>query len=1669
MRYFSGPFYRASFTTSGAGRIVLKIDNDTQVIYIKSHDDIVITDPGSAQFGGMTSASGESQELSPERGISTIGQMSVGVSDPGFESLLESIDAAGDSIYNNKAQIFYGYADIDFDDYAYAPPMYVSEITNTDLEYTIGMSDPQRFLRREIFNAQLRTRCVGSLGTTTGTLTVEDTTGFELTAHDAGWSNAPSDSAGYLQISGTDDNGKDIIEWMRYDSKTSSTFNIVERGVFGTAIVDILGSDDDGNSEVTELVYLDLPAPKLLIALMTGSLYGQVGQFMPDTWHASVSADKFNLPSFENIGQDVWDQRLVFIGEKSQDAKFFIYDQILRVFNLGLRIDQDGQLSLFRASSIPSKAAGVITYDYTQITDLPTFNRSTENLRNNLLIRWEYRADEERFARNNFFVDSDSIDKNNYTSTPYNIDLRGLRGSGRDELARLHTIADNMRGRFSMPTLTPSITVPIAYALGLSVGDIVSLNLDKHPDYASATGKILSSFEVQGISYDFVGGRITLRLFSTAGTTDPLPITDPAIPSTIDTTGFTLITSVLTGSDSGGVFTITSSQNLPEGDYFYNGIIRTNPAVTVTFNGSTRILHQGFEILGTGKWDGKGRGGTAGSQGYFGGGDATCYGIEMEQQFDDFAVPKFRDRLDPAIYSGLVPAGLVSVPVPYVYVDADNTIKGLPAVTAGNGSGEGGEAYDIEFGTSTPGAAGASGGAGLHLIGDYVDVSTGGIVDTSGADGSPGTQTDVTRYDGSTGYNLIYHSGSSGYGWPGALIITLTDNLSPLPDTTQFHVAKTGKHGDDFIPDKERPRFLESSFTQIDEDVHRVGNPVSDTGVFSFGDYQFGLDNGTASVVHRIGQTVEAEPIEGVEPPVYAKAPSISITENINTPRTSEGTATTLEITATAQPGDSAFEYALFEYRLPGKKAWIPMPYKTATEASIETVADGRSIEFSARGVNKYSRISNDRTTTTFATTIVNRNPEQSESNKPGADPSIQVPGIKRLELVNRLDDDTQWDKYKSPSAHFKWAMLSNNYGGDVTNPYGVTDLHLAGYKIRIFDTLDNLRREEEVSKALYTYDYDRNKRDGDGVPVRSFRVQVSALTTTGFESEPTSITVSNPAPAAPANVQVGTSYNSITITFDLPSDADFVGVDVYSLLGASGDPYSTTPVRITGNQITFNNLTPGATYQIGLTSVDQFGAGDSVAAFGVSVPKITATDDVDGLSNWATEIDPVDAAFVAANVGNDAITSTQIASLAAGKILAGTVAVAVDIGSATGVRLDGATGTVTTLNTGYQMTMGAVSVPGESANPLTLFAKSGSNYPFWIDSSGDFKFGVGDQTLSFSGGVISWGDDVSFGNTADRSVVVADSGGDFTSVDAALLELSKYIISYKDDGVSKIIYIDTDNYTMYDEITVDNVDLSGISIQKLPSAFNAAVQARHVTSNATEYHFMVVKNNARAPKIEIDINLTSSNTFSRLIEGYSGAEIYVDSTIFSTHSIAIDIEDSKLYLGDNSGLTNNGTSGNKDVPSLNAENSSVRLQGVTLSGSGMIFNLCDVGGYIKDMSTITNCNAVIDATKSSIQLDVYSGTKGTTGTLRGDTYGLLFDSCYGSITTNLRGWAYAGAGGARGCVVEGGHMTVGGDFRYDGATSTIQDLDLTFGGIGSAKGYTGGNGSSDGTGLYLG
>jgi hypothetical protein len=1460
MRQFNEAFFQANLSRSREPRFAVKIYNDSGEFYFTSHDDITIA--GDVTAGVLKNAGASSQKVTPEKGISTIGGMSFSVADNGVTDRLRTILAGNDTLINNKAELYVGYNELDFADYELLQTFWIESINSNEIDYSFVLKDTQRFMKRSAFNP-VKTKLVQSF-TSDEELTqleVVDASNLERVEHDAGWTDAPSQTVGYIKVKGSRPDGLDTFEIMRYTGKSGNILTGITRAVLGSDRIEATGTIDGGSAEAEEFIYIDLPVPKLILAVISGDLEGQPGQTLPSGWHAGITADKFDLTSFQNIGNDLDSLRFAFYGLKTSQIKQWLADQLLFPNNLLLRVNPAGELELVRYSAVPQDSAPDTSLDETGIVSFSGINRNAQEIRNRFVINWEWRFDLEQYSRNNFYFDTDSQNRNNTISDFLSVNLRGVRNSGRDAQAVIDQIADGVSARYSNAAIRPTITAHGYDALGLEVGDLVRVSLSNWPDYAN-TNFLESTFEVQGTTIDFASGLVSLQLFGTDGIPAPIELQGGANP-TLDHTGWTELTTALTGgtfTDVGGVLTITGNNTLvgapttSGGRYYYDGNIIIQTGVTLATTLNVIIDAVDISLQGTAKIDAEGQGyaggagqtieddytGVIGTRGVFGGVDIAQEGSRaVTPLVGATKVRRHNYRND----NNRTTANHTGISDLKLSVDLSGNLVGLPETLMGN-SGSGGAVAERQTSGGgdffNAGGDGGDSGGGLMLICENLFTDAGSEINTSGLDGLAGVK------GGTVG---DYYGGSGGVGYPGALILLLKNRASPVPDISNLLIANAGDQieaGD--INDRPRSDGESEKFQSGD-----IYGPYRDlTLVNSIKNVNFWR---TASLIKYISSEVEVEPTPGVDIPGYAELPTaLTLTEDLNTPESPLGNLSTITMTATP-PSDTLYSYAKFQYRLKGQDQWVDVEYGVRNESTFTVASDGAEYEVSAQSVSTSGVVSTGRVIESIVVSDINTQTVQD----PASDETIQLPPIKRLELVNRLDDGEGWNQWKSPDVKLRWAALSLNHGGDIVNPGGTSDLILKSYKVTIKADDGAILREEEVIDSLYDYTFDKNVADGAG---RSFRVEVTALATTGQHSEPVGINISNPAPDVPSNVVFNTGFTSIQINFDLPTnDQDFKGVNLY-FVESPTDPLTTEPTLLLGNQVILDGLTTGATYSIVLESVDDFGIGGQTTEANIVTNKINAEN-------------------------LDDITGT--------------------------ITLDENGGRIITNNDGYIVVMGAVSRPSISSEPLILHAWDGVTSPFWVDAAGNAKFdgsatamefisglisdqsgasfgddgyqlgvfsgipkfhvGVGEKKIQFDGVDFIVGKETELGNNAVLSVTVHQTTGDFASISDAIESLTKRIRGYKAGQEAAEIII-KDGYEESVGLDVLGMDLSWVSIKPDTGVTSYGVSGSWSAGN-TIYTFT----NSSSPRWFIVVDDTRISNINNRVFNVPSSQLNIDTS----------------------------------------------------------------------------------------------------------------------------------------------------------------------------------------------
>ena len=916
MRSFSSAFMDSNGSRTRSPRIAAKVTNSTGVFWLVSHADIAT---GATQYEGIMATGLTTQTIEPEKGISVLGGMDIATRDNGLTAKLRAILATNDTIVGDRVELWIGYEEMAFVDYQLLATYWVDGVDNTFDSYVIRLIDTQRFIKRSVF-AKKSTQLFGSF-TSTDTLTeieVVDTTDFEMVAHDSDWADAASQTVGYVKIKGVDSDGADVFEVLRYTGKTATTFTGITRGVLGTKQINAKGTEDgDGAiSEVEEFIYLDLSIPKMILAVMTGDLYGQAGKTLPSHWNAGLTADKVDLASFELIGADLWAIPLSFMNPKPIDAKQFIASQAMRPANLFLKVDANGELKLKRFSAIYQKSAPAGYIDSTNAVSFSEIKREAKAIKNRFEILWEWRHDIEKHARRSIFIDQDSIDRNNFTSDILTIKLDGVRNRSKDIQHTLEQFAEGIRARYSNPAIKASATVFLSDAVQYEVGDLVRVSLP-YPDYAD-TDTFETTMEIQGVSIDFAGGTSTLALFGSSGEPTQINFTHGEDSGALDHTGWTQLPAGLTGSytNSGGTLTITGAAGLTGaattagGRYWYDGNIIINSGAVLTTTLNTTIDCTDLTILGTGKISSKGNGlvggvgetnpwgevaaSVKGQLGFVGGYDNAGGSLRKAPKWGQIKVWERRVR-----HSGnLVEASTSTVESLILSVNDSGQIVGLPTSLMGS-SGSGGAASD-EQGTYLAGGDGGKSGGGIVLACENLFVDASSVIDTSGDDGETGV----------AGSNM--YGGAGGSGFAGGFVLLVKTRTSPMPLLASNLVMNTGAINEGaliagttaiatVIGGYDDARLVRTYTWRAKVNSAMLATISADMRYKAY----------AGRYLRKLGNSVL---IIGADTDGKSELPTaLTLTETLNTPPSPLGDLSTITMTVTP-PSDANYSYSKFQY-----------------------------------------------------------------------------------------------------------------------------------------------------------------------------------------------------------------------------------------------------------------------------------------------------------------------------------------------------------------------------------------------------------------------------------------------------------------------------------------------------------------------------------------------------------------------------------------------------------------------------------------------------------------------------------------------------------------------------------------------------------------------------------
>lgn len=782
-------------------RRVIEIEfSPSHILTLTSHDDVTWS-TGTLYKGLISGVSTTSQRLNPESANSTIGTFAFDAIDYGgtLTTALRNHQLAGREITDKKVRYYLGGGGFTQSEYVLICTQIVQSADFNDGVYAFRCSDIQHQERRYIFDPQ-STTLSATIAADATTITVGNTTGFEMVAHNAAWSDAPSTSVGYLKI------GDEII---RYTGISGNQFTGCTRGALNTVAQEhkVGTESEDRRKKVEEYIYLELPSLKLMYAVLTGIVYGE-GHNLPDHWHLGIDPSFVRLTDLTGAGPDLWNTTsdslgipLRFEGLKRIDGKQFIEREILLLLNAFSPIYADGTIGFRRRTNIGEGASYVRVLDDDNLLDVGTLNHDSSLLANSFTINWNYNGD--RYTRATKVLDSSSIALYGL-QRDVSLNFRGLHGA-RHTRGVVLSLIDNLRDSFADIPVRIDVKCPFNQN-DLEVGDLVRLRASNVRDYQGTATTIDRTFEIQQVVRDDETGRISLKLFGSSkkpgpGIDQSIGVT-PQLPDAWWSSEGTNLTSVPGLSFSGSNPTIvTGSATLNGGAdatdpsaiyYFTGGDLEIASGCTLTVSsGTVQIRVKGFlDVKGTITAAQKGHNGAAAGDGPLEG-TAGYLGTTVGHDWVDVGQTK-----EKGVWARLtsVPGiqtvgryGTLPAPIGLRYDPESASLLGLPIDLRGSSGGR--------PGGKLAGSGGKSGG-GLIIVCRGMDFSNPvqGTINLSGGDGGSPGQYIEKIWDPNPGEfrKINLYGGAGAPGAPGGILVVLDGGASVIPGFANHLVANYG-------------------------------------------------------------------------------------------------------------------------------------------------------------------------------------------------------------------------------------------------------------------------------------------------------------------------------------------------------------------------------------------------------------------------------------------------------------------------------------------------------------------------------------------------------------------------------------------------------------------------------------------------------------------------------------------------------------------------------------------------------------------------------------------------------------------------------------------------------------------------------------------------------------
>lgn len=792
-------------------RFVVGIILDVDSIYLTSHSDISGV-PGTVINSVLREPIISSQRLNPDEARAEIGTASFSILDKAKQFTDEVRERLNDRVgmRGKECRFYIGYAGDSFSDMMRTGTQILVDIVYDKGAYAVECADIQRALRQEIM-VPVVTTLASTVTAGDTTIAATDSAAFQMVYHGDSYTDAPNTTVGYFKLKNT------IYRYTGISGGGSFTGCVPVFGTVAETVTIDPAVSADRREKITEYIYLELPAVKLALALLTGDLYSD-GASLPAHWHMGIASQWVTESDFLGIGTDLWNPAtdvtpgagymVRFEGLTKTDGKSFLEKEIYLLCGLFSPVYSDGSLGLKRMQRIGQDAAHSFVLDNSNSIQVGPLRHAMKSVHNVFLVAWSWNGT--RFNRATKYVDVDSVDIHG-KADDYARSFKGLHGSIHTDAAVFSQI-DMMRDRYAGPPI--QVTVDLLDSMnGIEVGDVgrgrwAHIRDFAGPEPGANDPGIDRAFEVQSISCNYRTG-VTVELFGSTARADVTPPTEAtfSLPDgSYDDLG-TSLSSAPGITIVGGVVTVASQTlagNAALGNsgavYYHTGNLTIGAGVTLNISQNVQLRIRGFlQINGTINGIGRGRSGVAdggqaivtswtiddwindrppstgtiaGSPGYVGssrGNDGVYLNNAGTHAFLGTRTAAFTQSMHNV------------APVLSLRVDS-NTLLGLPEDLRGTGGAPGGRVgsdNNTTVSAANRGGAGANGGAGLLIVCRGMALGANGLIDLSGADSASPTMTNISTVD--------LYPGAGGAGGPGALYVLLDGSGLSVPDLgTQF-------------------------------------------------------------------------------------------------------------------------------------------------------------------------------------------------------------------------------------------------------------------------------------------------------------------------------------------------------------------------------------------------------------------------------------------------------------------------------------------------------------------------------------------------------------------------------------------------------------------------------------------------------------------------------------------------------------------------------------------------------------------------------------------------------------------------------------------------------------------------------------------------------------------